>query len=93
VLGEGGVMSINLFGRRSSLARSMARIAAVFGADQLWHLQPTREGNTIAVATHAVTVPDRHTLLERADNIESRFGLPARKWLRLVRPWNPETTS
>jgi spermidine synthase len=93
VLGEGGVMSINLFGRRSSLAWSMKRIAAVFGADQLWYLQPTREGNTIAVATHAVRVPDRHTLLERADNIESRFGLPARKWLRLVRPWNPETTS
>jgi hypothetical protein len=86
-------MSVNLFGRHSSFARSMARMAGAFGADQLWHLQPTREGNTIAVATHAVAVPDRHTLQERADNIESRFGLPARKWLRLVRPWNPEPHS
>lgn len=93
VLAEGGVMSVNLFGRHSSFARSMARMAGAFGADQLWHLQPTREGNTIAVATHAVAVPDRHTLQERADNIESRFGLPARKWLRLVRPWNPEPHS
>ncbi|MFO1216770.1 MAG: spermidine synthase [Burkholderiaceae bacterium] len=91
VLGEGGVMSVNLFGRRASFARSMTRIAAAFGPDQLWHLQPTREGNTIAVATHTVAVPDRHTLLERADNIQSRFGLPARKWLRLVRPWYPDS--
>jgi spermidine synthase len=90
VLAEGGVMTVNLFGRRASLAHSMARIAAAFGGDQLWQLQPTREGNTIAVATHAVTVPDRHTLEERAANIESRYGLPARKWLRLVSPWNPD---
>jgi spermidine synthase len=31
-------------------------------------------------------VPDRDTLSARADNIEARFGLPARKWLRMVRP-------
>ena len=89
-LAEGGVMTVNLFGRRASLGRSMMRLAAAFGVDQHWHLLPTREGNTIAVATHAVAVPDRHTLQNRADNIESRFGLPARKWLRLVRPWNPD---
>jgi spermidine synthase len=90
LLAVGGVMTVNLFGRRASFARSMARIASAFGADQLWHLLPTREGNTIAVATHTVTVPDRHTLLARADNIEARYGLPARKWLRLVRPWQPQ---
>jgi spermidine synthase len=90
LLAEGGVMTVNLFGRRSSFDRSMARIAATFGPEQLWHLLPTREGNTIAVATHTVAVPDRHTLLARADNIESRYGLPARKWLRLVRPWQPQ---
>lgn len=90
LLDAGGVMTVNLFGRRSSFGRSMERIASVFGADQLWHLSPTREGNTIAVATHGVTVPDRHTLLARADNIEARYGLPARKWLRLVQPWQPQ---
>jgi spermidine synthase len=90
LLAEGGVMTVNLFGRRSSFGRSMARIAATFGTEQLWHLLPTREGNTIAVATHTVAVPDRHTLLARADNIEARYGLPARKWLRLVRPWQPQ---
>jgi spermidine synthase len=90
LLAAGGVMTVNLFGRRSSFGRSMARIAAAFGSDQLWHLSPTREGNTIAVATHTVAVPDRHTLLARADNIEARYGLPARKWLRLVQPWQPQ---
>jgi spermidine synthase len=90
LLAAGGVMSVNLFGRQASFARSMARIAAAFGADQVWHLRPTREGHTIAVATHAVAVPDRHTLLARADNIEARYGLPARKWLRLVQPWQPQ---
>jgi spermidine synthase len=90
LLAAGGVMTVNLFGRRSSFHRSMAHIAAAFGTDQLWHLKPTREGNTIAVATHTVTVPDRHTLLARADNIEARYGLPARKWLRLVQPWQPQ---
>jgi spermidine synthase len=89
LLSPGGVMTVNLFGRRASFGRSMARMAAAFGAAQLWHLKPTREGNTIAVATHAVAVPDRHTLLARADNIEARYGLPARKWLRLVQPWQP----
>jgi spermidine synthase len=87
LLAPGGVMTVNLFGRDASFERSMAALAHAFGADQLWSLAPTREGNTIAVATHAVTVPDRDTLIARADNIESRYGLPARKWLRLVRPW------
>jgi spermidine synthase len=91
LLAAGGVMTVNLFGRRASFQRSMARIAAAFGAQALWHLAPTREGNAIAVATHTVAVPDRHTLLARADNIEARYGLPARKWLRLVRPWHPES--
>jgi spermidine synthase len=87
LLCEGGVMTVNLFGRSASFEHSMARIAAAFGAEHLWHLKPTREGNTIAVATHTAPVPDRHTLLARADNIESRYGLPARKWLRLLQPW------
>jgi len=87
LLAGDGVMSVNLFGRQASFERSMTRIAAAFGADRVWHLRPTREGNTIAVATHAAVVPDRHTWLARAANIEARYGLPARKWLRLVRPW------
>ena len=60
-----------------------------FGADQLWQLAPTKEGNTVLVAGRGVAVPDRDTLSARADAIQARFNLPARKWLRLVRPWQP----
>jgi spermidine synthase len=86
VLAHGGLMSVNLFGRDASFPASAARIAAAFGLDQVWSLRPTREGNTVVIAGRGVSVPDRDTLSARADNIESRFGLPARKWLRMVRP-------
>jgi hypothetical protein len=69
----------------------VARIAAAFGADQVWSLQPTREGNTVVVAGRAVVVPDREELAARADTLEGRFrdaGLPAKKWLRMVRPFS-----
>jgi spermidine synthase len=90
VLEPGGVMSVNLFGRDASFERSAARVAASFGADQVWSLRPTREGNTIVVAGRGVQVPDRESLQARADHLEARFatrGLPARKWLRMVRPY------
>jgi spermidine synthase len=90
VLDDGGVMSVNLFGRDASFERSMAHIAGAFGAEAVWSLQPTREGNTIAVAARGLGLPDRDALLQRAAAIEARFGaygLPARKWLRMMRPW------
>lgn len=86
VLADGGLMTVNLFGRSASFARSAARIATAFGSDQVWHLTPTREGNTIVVAARGVQVPDRDELERRAAFIEERFDLPARKWLKLVRP-------
>jgi spermidine synthase len=91
----GGVMSVNLFGRDASFERSIARIAAAFGADQVWSLRPTREGNTVVVAGRSVVVPEREALTLRAAALEERYGplgLPARKWLRMVRPY-VETTA
>jgi spermidine synthase len=85
VLAPGGVMSVNLFGRASSFERSAERIAAAFGSEQMWRLQATREGNTIVIATRGVAVPEREELLARAATIEQRCGLPARKWLKMVR--------
>jgi spermidine synthase len=89
VLAPGGVMSVNLFGRASSHATSAARIAAAFGRDQVWRLTPTREGNTVLIAARGVVVPGREELLGRAGFIESEFGLPAHKWLKMVRPYAP----
>lgn len=86
VLADGGLMTVNLFGRSASFARSALRIARAFGSDQVWSLAPTKEGNTIVVAARGVQVPHRDVLEQRAATIESRFKLPARKWLRLVRP-------
>jgi spermidine synthase len=93
VLAHGGLMSVNLFGRRASLAASSARIVRVFGPAQVWCLRPTREGNTVVIAARGVDVPERDTLLARAAYIERHYGacgLPARKWLRMVRPWTPQ---
>ena len=67
----------------------MARVVSAFGADQVWRLQATREGNTVLVAGKGVVVPDREALWRRAEYLESTFkaqGLPAKKWLRMVRP-------
>jgi len=82
---EGGLMTVNLFGRDASFEASVRRIGNVFGADRVWNLRPTREGNTVVVATRGVALPERATLAARAETIEARFGLPARKWLRMIR--------
>ena len=83
-------MSVNLFGRHASFHDSIRRIAAAFGSDQVWSLRPTREGNTVVVAGRGVVVPTREVLSARALSIEKRFvrlQLPARQWLRMVRPY------
>jgi spermidine synthase len=85
-LADGGVMSVNLFGRDASFELSFERIAAAFGAAAVLSLKPTREGNTVVIAMKQVTFPDRATLARRAENIETRWKLPARKWLRMLRP-------
>ena len=86
VLADGGAMTVNLFGRDASFQTSAARVAAAFGAGNARSLRPTREGNTIVVACKGTGWPEREVLAERADNIERRFKLPAKKWLRMLRP-------
>lgn len=88
-LADGGVFSVNLFGRAASFAASALRIGEAFGAGHAWSLRPTREGNTVVVATRDTPLPEREELLARAATIERRFGLPARKWLPMVRPLSP----
>jgi spermidine synthase len=86
LLTDDGVMTVNLFGRASSYERSLKRIQAAFGAAATWAFKPTREGNTIVLALRQAVAPERGELLARAEAIESRWGLPARKWLRVFRP-------
>lgn len=86
VLAEGGVMTVNLFGVNASFERSARRIAAAFGTDQVRSMQPTRERNTIVVALKGAAWPQRDTLARRAEHVEATYALPAKKWLRMIRP-------
>ena len=86
LLAEDGSMTVNLFGRDSSYQQSLEKIAEVFGPQAVWAFTPTREGNTVVLAQREPTRPERAELLLRAGDIESRWGLPAKKWMRLFRP-------
>ena len=89
LLAEGGAMTVNLFGHNASFETSTRRIAAAFGAGHVVTLQPTKEGNTVVLAMKHVTLAPRDELARRAENIETRWQLPARKWLRMLRPVAP----
>ena len=86
LLTEDGCMTVNLFGRSSSYARSLKKIASAFGPDAIWAFRPTREGNTVVLALRDAQQPTRALLAERAETIETRWGLPARKWSRVLQP-------
>ncbi len=86
LLTDSGVMTVNLFGRNSSYRQSLVKIAGAFGPQAVWAFTPTREGNTVVLAQREPTRPDRDALLKRAEVIESRWSLPAKKWLRLFKP-------
>jgi spermidine synthase len=85
LLTEDGCMTVNLFGRSSSYERSLQRIEAAFGAEAVWAFKPTREGNTVVLALREPVHPTRAQFSQRAEEIEARWGLPARKWLRVFR--------
>jgi len=89
LLAEDGCMTVNLFGRSSSYAQSLEKIMAAFGPAAVWAFRPTREGNTIVLALRTPQRPTRAMLAERAETIETRWGLPARKWLRVFKAVDP----
>jgi spermidine synthase len=86
LLTEEGCMTVNLFGRSSSFAQSVEKMAAAFGADALWAFKPTREGNTVVLAQRTPSAPKRTELMARAEAIQARWPLPATKWLRVFKP-------
>ena len=86
LLTEEGCMTVNLFGESSSYPASVEKITAAFGAEAVWAFKPTREGNTVVLAQRNPTRPTREALVERADVIQTRWGLPAAKWLKAFKP-------
>ena len=87
LLTDEGVMTVNLFGRNASFERSIDQMVAAFGEQSVWTFSPTREGNTVVLAQGQTSRPERSVLVRRADAIATRWGLPAPKWLRLLKPW------
>lgn len=86
LLTDEGAMTVNLFGRDASYERSLQSVCDAFGADAVWAFKSTREGNTVVLAQRTPHRPERLALLARAEAIQSRWGLPAIKWLRIFRP-------
>ncbi len=91
LLREGGVMTVNLFGRDASFERSAKRVANAFGftheLQNVFSMQPTKEGNTTLVAMKGTRLPERDVLMARADNIKALYKLPAPKWVKMIRPF------
>jgi spermidine synthase len=85
LLTDDGVMTVNLFGRSSSFLSSVEKISEAFGAGAVWAFKPTREGNTIVLAQRTATTPKREALMARAEVIQTKWGLPATKWLRVFK--------
>lgn len=85
-LSDDGCLTVNLFGRDASYERSLQSICAAFGNDAVWAFKPTREGNTVVLAQRTAERPTRMALLARAEAVQTRWGLPAVKWLRLFKP-------
>ena len=86
LLTSDGCMTVNLFGRASSFARTVEKITAAFGERAVWAFKPTREGNTVVLAQRTRSRPKRELLTTRADIIQARWGLPAAKWVRVFKP-------
>ena len=87
VLDEGGVMSVNLFGRDASFERSAQRIQRAFGVDRVAVFKPTREGNTVVLAWKGFELPDREVLSQRSEQAHALYNLPARKWVKMLSPY------
>jgi spermidine synthase len=85
-LTEEGCMTVNLFGRSSSFDNSVDKIAEAFGEDAIWAFKSTREGNTVVMAQRTPSRPKRALMQERAEFIQSEWGLPADKWVRVFKP-------
>ena len=89
MLTEQGCVTVNLFGRMSSYEQSVQKISQVFGAGNVWAFKPTREGNSIVLAHRDMASQpkrSREEMVQHAEVIHTKFGLPAHKWLRIFKP-------
>lgn len=82
VLESPGILSVNLFGHHASYERNLDRLAKAFGS-RLLIMPQAEEGNQVVLAFKGPPLQwDRESMFDRADALERRFGLPARRWAR-----------
>lgn len=86
VLKDGGLLSVNLFGRSQNFGRSLATLQQVFGRDQVWQFKPTREGNSIVLAGKNVSLPSMETLETRCVQLRSLWAWKSHAWLKALNP-------
>jgi spermidine synthase len=81
-LDEVGILAVNLFGNHESFPRNLANISKAFKGRVL-ELPEIDEGNRVVLAFKGpglnVTVQQ---FLDRAQAVESGYGLPARRWAK-----------
>jgi spermidine synthase len=86
LLSSDGCMTVNLFGRSSSFTRSLEKITAAFGREAVWAFKPTHAGNTVVLARKTPLATKRAALAANAEIIQTQWGLPARQWVRILKP-------
>ena len=86
MLTHDGRMVVNIYGRASNINNSLEKMASSFGNDALWVFKPTSAGNSIVLAFRSPRLLEKNTLQAQAQRIESRWSLPATKWLKVLAP-------
>lgn len=82
VLGETGVLVVNLFGDHASFPRNIENLEAAFDG-RLAMLPEIDAGNRIVLAFTGPRIDvSAGDMMARAEVVESAFGLPARRWAR-----------
>ena len=76
-----GVLVVNLFGDHASFPRNLRRLNAVF-EQRVMALPEIDVGNRVVLAFNGPVIDVMYaSLYERAKLIETRYGLPARRWV------------
>lgn len=82
VVGEQGIITVNLFGDHDSFPRNIENLNTAFDG-RVALLPEIDAGNRVALAFGAgLQIPEPAVLMARAEAIESRYGLPARRWAK-----------
>ena len=79
-----GILSVNLFGHHESFERNLRHLKTVFDG-RLLLLPPVDEGNQIVLAFKGPPLSvSKSQLVERAQQVEQQYRLPARRWARSI---------